>query len=104
ALFANVWASTHTDYGVITVKRRHLLLSEPERGNPSVAIQVLKQRFSRRLMRDSRRVDSAQGCLWKEERTGIWQRRFYDFVVWTERKGIEKLRFMHRNPVKRGLV
>ena len=33
-----------------------------------------------------------------------WQRRFYDFVVFTESKRIEKLRYMHRNPVKRGLV
>ena len=30
--------------------------------------------------------------------------RFYDFNVWSERKRIEKLRYMHRNPVKRGLV
>jgi hypothetical protein len=29
---------------------------------------------------------------------------FYDFNVWTEHKRIEKLRYMHRNPVKRGLV
>ena len=34
----------------------------------------------------------------------IWQPRFYDFNVWTERKRIEKLRYIHRNPVKRGLV
>ena len=34
----------------------------------------------------------------------FWQRRFYDFVVWTQRKRVEKLRYMHRNPVKRGLV
>jgi putative transposase len=34
----------------------------------------------------------------------VWQRRFYDFNVWTEHKRIEKLRYMHRNPVKRGLV
>ncbi len=34
----------------------------------------------------------------------IWQRRFYDFEVWSERKRIEKLRYLHRNPVKRGLV
>ncbi len=27
-----------------------------------------------------------------------------DFNVWSERKRIEKLRYMHRNPVKRGLV
>jgi hypothetical protein len=34
----------------------------------------------------------------------VWQRRFYDFNVWTARKRIEKLRYMHRNPVVRGLV
>jgi len=34
----------------------------------------------------------------------VWQRRFYDFNVWTKAKRIEKLRYMHRNPVARGLV
>jgi putative transposase len=34
----------------------------------------------------------------------VWQARFYDFNVWTSRKRVEKLRYMHRNPVKRGLV
>ncbi len=34
----------------------------------------------------------------------VWQKRFYDFNVWSERKRIEKLRYTHRNPVKRGLV
>jgi hypothetical protein len=34
----------------------------------------------------------------------FWQARFYDFNVWTERKRVEKLNYMHRNPVKRGLV
>jgi hypothetical protein len=34
----------------------------------------------------------------------IWQKRFYDFNVSSSEKRIEKLRYMHRNPVKRGLV
>src|ERR1700693_2351164 len=34
----------------------------------------------------------------------FWQARFYDFNVWTEKKRIEKLRYIHRNPVARGLV
>jgi putative transposase len=34
----------------------------------------------------------------------VWQARFYDFNVWTPRKRVEKLRYVHRNPVKRGLV
>jgi putative transposase len=46
--------------------------------------------------------------LWTEGQRGgsrsFWQRRFYDFNVWTWKKRIEKLSYMHRNPVKRGLV
>ncbi len=34
----------------------------------------------------------------------FWQRRYYDFKVFRERKRVEKLRYIHRNPVKRGLV
>ena len=34
----------------------------------------------------------------------FWQNRFYDFNVWTEKKRIEKLRYIHRNPIKRELV
>jgi putative transposase len=32
------------------------------------------------------------------------QGRFYDFNVWPTKKRVEKLRYMHRNPVKRGLA
>jgi hypothetical protein len=34
----------------------------------------------------------------------FWQRRFYDFNVWSARKQSEKLCYMHCNPVTRGLV
>jgi len=37
-------------------------------------------------------------------RAPFWQTRFYDFNVWTNRKRVEKLRYMHENPVKRGLA
>jgi putative transposase len=30
--------------------------------------------------------------------------RYYDFNVWTEAKRIEKLRYIHRNPMTRRLV
>ena len=38
------------------------------------------------------------------KRAPFWQSRFYDFNVWTDRKRVEKLGYMHGNPVKRGLV
>jgi putative transposase len=34
----------------------------------------------------------------------FWQPSYYDFNVWSEPKRIEKLRYIHRNPVRRGLV
>ena len=81
----------------------HLLISEPERGTPSTVMQVVKQRFARRVLNRQRR-DARQAELWPEPPQHVWQKRFYDFHVWSERKRVEKLRYMHRNPVKEGLV
>jgi putative transposase len=80
----------------------HLLISEPEKADPSVVMKVVKQRFARRVRK---KRSAAQGDLWADvEDEHVWQKRFYDFNVWSERKRVEKLRYIHRNPVKRGLV
>jgi putative transposase len=72
-------------------------------GMPSTVMQVLKQTVTRRLRRPVRA--SAQARLFaQDDLPQFWQRRFYDFNVWSVKKRIEKLRYMHRNPVKRGLV
>ena len=34
----------------------------------------------------------------------VWQRRYYDFNIFTEAKLDEKLEYMHMNPVRAGLV
>src|SRR5579859_5883101 len=39
----------------------HLLISEPEKDNPSVVMQVLKQTVARRLLRRTRKRNAAQG-------------------------------------------
>ncbi len=87
----------------------HLLITEPRHGNVSTVMQVLKQRVARKLL--SKRLGPAnyQGELFdvglgESSSEHFWQRRFYDFNVWTEKKRVEKLRYMHRNPVKRGLL
>jgi len=83
----------------------HLLISEPERGDPSRVMQAVKQGFVRRVLKTlRRRRSSAQQELFAVGAEHVWQRRFYDFNVRTARKRSEKLRHMHRNPVKRGLV
>src|SRR5882762_9773700 len=53
---------------------------------------------------DVQQTASAQIALWDLTPDPVWQKRFYDFNVWTKRKRIEKLRYMHRNAMKRGLV
>ena len=40
----------------------------------------------------------------RANRSTLWQARFYDFVVYTKKKKLEKLHYMHQNPVKRRLV
>ena len=91
---------------VVMPEHIHLLVTEPGVGTPSTVMQVLKQRTARALLAKKKRKDPRQRDLFGDatSRRAFWQARFYDFNVWTSRKGFEKLRYMHRNPVKRGLV
>lgn len=73
---------------VVMPEHVHLLLSEPEVKTLAVVLQSLKQGVSRRYI---------------GERKHFWQKRYYDFNVRNEQQLIEKLRYIHRNPVKRGL-
>lgn len=91
---------------VVMPEHVHLLLSEPERGNPSTVMQAIKQGVARRILgkrrpgiAPERRFLCDGAC---EEH--IWQRRFYDFVVWSAQKRQEKLHYIHRNPVELVLV
>ena len=90
----------------------HLLVTEPQRSNLSIAMQALKLGFVRSLggfgIPGSRKIGETRGTpSFVLDKTGphhFWQARFYDFNVRTEEKRIEKLRYIHRNPVRRGLV
>ena len=75
---------------VLMPEHVHLLTNEPRVSSLAIALQVLKQTTSRKL--------KGAGL------TQFWQRRYYDFNIYTETKTIEKLKYMHRNPVRRGLV
>jgi len=75
---------------VVMPEHIHLLMGEPKSGDPSTVIQSLKLRVSKRM--------SLPGI------PRFWQPRFYDFNVWSAKKRREKLEYMHRNPVTRGLV
>src|SRR5580704_3282089 len=94
---------------VVMPNHIHLLISEPAMGTPSTVMQVLKQRVSRRLRRKTRKKVSSQQLRLPFRRAHdllpqFWQPRFYDFNVWSQGKFVEKLHYMHMNPVKRKLV
>jgi len=95
-IFASALEFVRQSYGlcmygyVIMPEHVHLLVNEPERSTLAQALKSLKQGVARRL------------ALRAEE--PFWQQRYYDFHVWSERKFREKLRYLHRNPVKRRFV
>jgi REP element-mobilizing transposase RayT len=59
---------------VVMPEHVHLLITEPEVGTPSTAMQVLKQRVARALLPKRRRVDVRQRCLFAgvSLRTPFW--------------------------------
>jgi putative transposase len=92
---------------VIMPEHVHLLISESPEVPPAKVIQVFKQRVSRR-MRGRKRARARQLSLPFREAPGevrrFWQRRYYDFNVYSRTKLWEKLHYMHANPVEKGLV
>jgi putative transposase len=81
-------------YGYVVMPEHvHLLLNEPEQGTLAEALHYLKLSLVKRV--HSR---GAMGA------GSFWQKRFYDRNVRDAREFSVKLRYLHRNPVKRGLV
>jgi len=92
---------------VIMPEHVHLLIGESRTVSPAKVVQVFKQRLSRR-MRGRKRGEERQLRLRFPEEAGelrrFWQRRYYDFNVYTRRKMKEKLEYMHANPITEKLV
>ncbi len=105
-------------YGYVVMPEHvHLLVSEPEQGTLAEAMHYLKLSFSKRakslrLVPQVRvpvldpvpqvRVLRLDANLGPDE--PFWQKRYYDRNVRSVREFGIKLRYLHRNPVKRGLV
>ena len=72
---------------VVMPEHVHLLIGEPQKSTVSGVVHALNLSVT---MRSTQRP--------------FWQERFYDFLVHNPAKRVEQLRYMHRNPVVRGLV
>lgn len=72
---------------VVMPEHVHLLVNEPQRALLSKAIQALRLSVSLR-----------------SRQRPFWQAHYYDFNIPSHVKFVEKLKYIHRNPVVRGLV
>jgi putative transposase len=74
---------------VLMPEHIHLLVNEPPRIVLAQFLKAVKQVTSRKL---------------KGRRGKFWQDRYYDSSVYGEKARSEVIRYIHRNPVARGLV
>ncbi|MFZ3265031.1 MAG: transposase [Terriglobales bacterium] len=110
-------------YGYVVMPEHvHLLLSEPAKAPLAEALHYLKLSFSKlsRPLRPASAQVSAQKTGANlghrqpnsnrqpnpdyQDSSSFWEKRYYDRNVRDYREFTVKLRYLHRNPVKRGLV
>ncbi len=107
-------------YGYVVMPEHvHLSLSEPRRGLLADAMHYLKLSFAKRLVAQVSQVAQVRAPILSAKvaqvrapllganlgapRGVFWQKRYYDRNLRDEREFVEKLRYIHRNPVKTGL-
>ena len=105
-------------YGFVIMSNHvHLLVSEPKQGTIATVIQSLKiasARYAKTHICQKKadmghglpsRADMGHKAVGHKARaTAFWQRRYYDRNVRDNEEFIAALKYIHRNPVKRGLV
>jgi REP-associated tyrosine transposase len=101
---------------VLMPEHFHLLIWPPEAADPSQIMQKLEGRTARFVLKTLKQNREHAWCgrmlqrlklpetVHDEAHFRVWQRRFYDRNIWSDKKRLEKLNYMHHNPVKRGLV
>ena len=120
--FVETLARLRTEKGFLLIgwvlmpEHFHLLLKPEPAEVTGLIIKRLKEETATQILRnlkDHRQYPWCRKMLERlrlpstvhdESHYRVWQRRFYPFNVYSEKKRLEKLTYMHNNPVKRGLV
>ena len=91
-------------YGFVVMPNHvHLLISEPKRDTVATVIQALKIASARY---EKTHISQKMGDMGHKgtASSSFWQRRYYDRNVRDNEEFVAALKYIHRNPVKRGLV
>ncbi|MBZ5538815.1 MAG: transposase [Acidobacteriia bacterium] len=101
---------------VLMPEHFHMMIWPSATVNPSRVMKSLKERTALGILDQ---LDQNQQSTWcrkilsrcilpptfhGHERRRVWLPRSHDINIYTEKKRLEKLNYMHANPVKRGLV
>jgi putative transposase len=82
-------------YGYVVMPEHvHMLVSEPDNATLAESMQLLKTKVSVQARKANKRVASEEP---------FWQTRYFDHNVRNHAGFVTQLRYIHRNPVKRGL-
>ncbi len=94
----------------------HLLIRPHPAETTSLIVKELKEETAKRILKTLKENQDHAWCrktldclrlpstVHDESNYRLWQRRFYPFNVFSNKKYQEKLDYMHNNPVVRGLV
>lgn len=67
-------------------------------------IDIIRRKGLEQMLQSTRRRSAHSKSHRENLRFRLWQRGFYDFNIYSEAKLLEKLDYMHNNPVTAGLV
>jgi putative transposase len=94
----------------------HLMIWPCDLASPSQIVQKLSERTANFILRNLRGSPGLPWCqkmlkgfelpptVHHHAHHRVWQRGGYDLNIWSEKQRLEKLTYMHNNPVKRGLA
>ncbi len=101
---------------VLMPEHFHLLIWPVGAADPSKIMASLKERTAKFMIKNLKlhheyawcekmlKIIELPASVHDEASYRVWQRRFFDSNIWSEKKRLEKLNYMHANPVKRKLV
>lgn len=97
---------------VLMPEHFHALIWPSPQANPSDIMRSLKERTALFILKNLKNSDhtwrqnmlqrfTLPSSVHSHATHRMWQRRCYDMNIWSEKKRLEKLNYMHANPVKR---
>jgi putative transposase len=101
---------------VLMPEHFHLLIKPEPAGDTVHFMRELKKRSAEQIIAALGRNQHQPSCrgllarlrlpatVHSDSHHRLWQRRYVPFNVFTEKKRVEKINYMHNNPAKRGLV